>query len=156
MQKLVLKITLIAFFIICVINTTKAQDYGTSVGIRLGTFQNGLTVKHFIDDNAAVEGILGIGSGAIVVTGLYQLHADAFNVDDLKWFYGFGAHVGGVSNNKNNVNNGLLLGADAILGLQWLIPEVPVLLTADLHPRLELLNGQLLGIEPGLSIRYAF
>lgn len=124
--------------------------------MRAGTFQNGLTVKHFIGEQDAVEGILGIGSGAFVITGFYQRHADALDVDGLKWFYGLGAHVGGVSNTATNNNGGLMLGADAILGLEWVIPEVPISLTADLHPRLELLNGSLLGIEPALSVRYTF
>ncbi|TAF45662.1 MAG: hypothetical protein EAZ51_08910 [Sphingobacteriales bacterium] len=152
MQKIFLKISLFTFAGILLANISQAQEYGTGVGIRIGGFQNGLTVKHFISDNDAVEGILGIGSGAFVVTGFYQRHADAFDVDGLKWFYGVGAHVGGISKN----NAGLMLGADAILGLEWVIPQVPLSLTADLHPRLELLNGALLGIEPALSIRYTF
>lgn len=155
MQKTFLKINLIAFAIISISNLANAQEYSTSAGIRFGGFNSGITVKHFINDQDAVEGILGIGSGSFVVTGFYQRHADAFEIDGLKWFYGLGAHVGGVSQNANT-NGGLMLGADAILGLEWIIPELPISLTADLHPRLELLNGSLLGIEPALSIRYTF
>lgn len=155
MQKFFFKFSLIAFAIFFISNATQAQDYSTGIGLRAGTFQNGITIKHFIGEEDAVEGILGIGSGAFVVTGFYQRHADGLDVDGLKWFYGFGAHVGGISKNNNN-NGGLMLGADAILGLEWVIPEVPISLTADLHPRLELLNGALLGLEPALSVRYTF
>lgn len=155
MQKKQVKFILIAFAIFFVSNATKAQEYGTGIGLRIGSFQNGITIKHYIDDQNAVEGILGIGNGAFVVTGFYQRHADAFDLEGLMWFYGIGAHVGGISNNNNN-SKGLMLGADAILGLEWLIPAVPISLTADLHPGLELLNGSLLGVEPALSIRYTF
>ncbi len=155
MQNSFFKYPLIALAIFFISYSVKAQDYGTGIGLRAGTFQNGITIKHFIGEQDAVEGILGIGSGAFVVTGFYQRHADAFDIENFKWFYGLGAHVGGISKNNNN-NGGLMLGADAILGVEWLIPEVPISLTADLHPRLELLNGSLLGIEPALSIRYTF
>lgn len=149
------KITLTFFSAIFIFNIAIAQDYSTGIGLRLGTFQSGITIKHFIDEQNAVEGILGIGSEAFVVTGFFQRHAKAFDVENLNWFYGLGVHVGGVSNTKTNTN-GLMLGGDAILGLDWQIPEVPISLTADLHPRLELLNGAFLGIEPALTIRYTF
>lgn len=149
------KITLISFFAFFILTTAKAQDYSTGIGLRMGTYQNGISIKHFIDEQNAVEGVLGIGSGAFVVTGFYQRHADAFDIENLKWFYGLGAHIGGVSKTTTN-NGGLMLGADAILGLEWQIPEVPISLTADVHPRLELLNGSLIRIEPALTIRYIF
>jgi hypothetical protein len=165
MQKTFLKITFLAIAITFFGNTAQAQQYNTGVGVRLGGYENGLTVKHFISSNTAIEGILGFRPGGFALTGLYQKHATAFDVQSLKWFYGFGAHIGGIGKGKSYKrhgedrlynNSGILLGADAILGLEWLIPDLPITLGADLHPRLELLNGTFIDIEPALTIRYAF
>lgn len=38
--------------------TLAAQDYKTGVGLRLG-WESGIIVKHFLDTDAAVEGIIG-------------------------------------------------------------------------------------------------
>ena len=38
-------------------NESKAQAYNTAVGLRLGS-SSGLSVKHFISQDAAIEGIL--------------------------------------------------------------------------------------------------
>jgi hypothetical protein len=165
MQKSVLKITLIALAIMFFQNTSQAQSYKTGIGVRLGGYENGLTVKHFTQSNTAIEGILGIRPGAFVLTLLYEKHAKAFNESSLKWFYGIGGHIGSISgkrfyrrynDDRYYNNNGVLLGVDGILGLEWVIPELPISLGADLHPRLELLGGAFIDIEPAISIRYTF
>ena len=43
--------------VMCMGTEAMAQDYQTGVGLRLGV-SNGLTVKHFLSDRAALEGIL--------------------------------------------------------------------------------------------------
>jgi hypothetical protein len=164
-QKQNLVITFLASAIIFFCCTAQAQTYNTGIGIRLGGFEQGLTVKHFTNSKTAIEGILGIRPGVFVLTGLYEKHAKAFDESSLKWFYGIGAHIGSIG--KNNyykrfgsdryyTESGILLGADAILGLEWDIPELPISLTADLHPRLELVNGAFIDMAPALSIRYTF
>ena len=70
-----------------------AQDYTTGIGIRGGYF-NGLTVKHFVSDQAALEGIFTSRWRGFQVTGLYEIHNQAFNTPRLNWYYGFGAHIG--------------------------------------------------------------
>ena len=165
MQKSTLKITLIVLTIVLFQNISQAQSYKTGIGVRLGGYENGLTVKHFTKSNAAIEGILGLRPGVFVLTLLYEKHAKAFNESSLKWFYGIGGHIGGIGRNRyyKRYNDdryyderGILLGIDGILGLEWVVPELPISVGADLHPRLELLNGAFIDIEPALSIRYTF
>jgi hypothetical protein len=154
----------LTFTLILFINVSaKAQNYTTSAGLRFGGYENGLTVKHFIGSETAIEGILGFRSGGFVLTGLYEIHAPAFNEPSLTWFYGYGAHIGGTdggyrrySGNNNGYGRGLLLGADAIIGLEWQMPDLPLTLGVDLHPRLELAKGPFLDLEPALTIRYTF
>ena len=144
--------------------TAKAQDYSTAVGVKFGGYENGPSVKHFISSNAALEGILGIRSKGVVITGLYELHQPAFNVDKLKFYYGFGAHIGGVGSGRYRRFGGddeyytdskILLGADGVLGLEYKFPDAPIAVSLDLNPRLEL-NGPFFDLAPGLGLKYAF
>src|SRR5690606_15712751 len=143
-------------------STAKAQDYDMGIGLRFGGYENGITAKYFADDVTAYEGILGFRPGVVVLTGLYQKHAPAFDVQVLKWYFGLGAHIGGISGDRyrrytgedKTYSSGLLLGADAVIGLEWLIPTAPLSLGADLRPRLELGKGPFIDLEPAISIRY--
>jgi len=153
------------FFSILFFSKSNAQTYEKAIGIRAGSFEFGISGKYFTDENTALEGIVGFRPGVFVLTGLYEKHAPAFDVPDLNWYFGVGAHIGGINgeryrrsfgNDDEIYNNGILIGADAIIGLEWLIPDVPVTLGADLHPRLELGKGPFLDLEPAISIRYIF
>ncbi len=158
------------FFLTVLLSTlfwtnVKAQDYTAGVGLRFGGYENGITGKYFINESTAYEGILGFRTGVVVLTGLYEKHAPAFDVPDLKWYFGVGAHIGGINgeryrrytgNDDKVYGSGLLLGADAVIGLEWLIPNAPLSLGADLHPRIELAKGPFLDLEPAISIRYIF
>lgn len=155
----------LSIFVLLLSNSSvKAQSYNTGIGFRAGGYENGITIKHFTDSETAIEGIIGFRPGVFVVTGLYEKHATAFSEPSLKWYYGIGAHIGAISDGRrykrfygdNDFGSGLLLGADAILGLEWRVPEIPFTLGVDLHPRLELAKGPFLDIEPGFSLRYVF
>ncbi|MBC7655248.1 MAG: hypothetical protein H7098_12360 [Oligoflexus sp.] len=160
------KLILSTFTLICFAITVSAQsNYKTGVGIRGGGYENGLTIKHFTNSNTAIEGILGFRPGVVVVTGLYEKHAVAFSEPSVNWFYGAGAHIGaidgdryyrGYGKNRYYRDNGLLLGADGILGLEWKIPEIPFALSGDLHPRLELARGPFLDLEAAATLRFTF
>lgn len=166
MKKKLLKLVLAAAFMLSVNLTVCAQaNYNTGVGIRLGGYENGLTLKHFFDSETAIEGVIGFRPGVFVVTGLYEKHAIAFAEPSLTWYYGAGAHIGGISGDRYYrgygrdryyTDNGMLLGADGILGLEWQVPEIPISLGFDLHPRVELARGPFLNLEAALSIRYTF
>jgi hypothetical protein len=167
MKKYVLILSfLIALTLFPFVKSVAQVNYNVGVGLRGGGYENGLTVKYFVNSSTAYEGIIGFRPGVFVVTGLYEEHSVAFSEPSLNWFYGFGAHVGGINSNQDYRrysgdnyfynNSSLLLGADAILGLEWAIPEIPFALSMDLHPRLELAKGPFLDIEPAISIRYTF
>ena len=89
MKKLILT-CLITF---CIVSVSFAQDYNTGIGLRAG-FYNGLTVKHFISQKIALEGLLSSRWRGFEITGLYEIHNQAFNTDRLNWYIGFGGHVG--------------------------------------------------------------
>ncbi|MFO7875535.1 MAG: hypothetical protein R6U55_03000, partial [Desulfovermiculus sp.] len=64
-----------------------AQDYNTGIGLR-GGFANGLTIKHFVGEKAAFEGIVSTRWKGFQLTGLYEIHNVAFQTERLKWYFG--------------------------------------------------------------------
>ncbi|MEQ8582521.1 MAG: hypothetical protein RIC30_14900 [Marinoscillum sp.] len=137
-----------------------AQDYTTGIGIRGGYF-NGLTIKHFVGDKAAFEGILTSRWRGFQVTGLYEIHNQAFHTPRLNWYYGFGAHIGFWDGNETNWGNRgdtyTVLGIDGILGIEYNFSEIPINIGIDWKPSLNLVGySGFWGDGGALSIRYIF
>lgn len=166
MKKSFLNFTVAILLVFGLVNNATAQaNYNTAIGARLGGYENGISLKHFIASDTALEGIIGFRPGVFVVTGLYEKQAIAFAEPSLNWYYGAGAHIGGISgnrvyksygNDRYYGDSGILIGADGILGLEWQVPELPISTSLDLHPRLELARGPFLDLEAALTIRYTF
>ncbi|MCD4768836.1 MAG: hypothetical protein K8R35_01545 [Bacteroidales bacterium] len=155
MKRLLITLTILAFITI----TAGAQDYRTAIGLRGGYPANGVTIKHFLNTSNAVEGILATSHGGFVVTALYENEHWTGEYPGLNWFWGFGAHIGFWDSNPyiDNVDVSTVLGADFILGLEYTFDEIPLNLSIDLLPSVNLLGySGWGGIHGGLSIRYAF
>ena len=135
---------------------TKAQEqsssYKDAVGIRLGStvpaIKNGITYKHFIGNNA-LEGILSFGDG-VGVCGLYEIHKPLAATENLQWLVGFGGYVGFTSSTSN-------IGAAGIIGLDYKFNQIPLNLTLDWKPELNIVSK--VGFEAagvGFSARFTF
>ena len=141
-----------------------AQLYKSALGLKFGGYENGFSGKYFLNEGTALEGILGIRNKGLVITGLYELHQTAFNLPELKFYYGAGAHLGAVGNgtykryggDDEYYDGGILLGADGVLGLEYLIPNSPIAVSLDLNPRVELARGPFFDLAPGLGLKYTF
>lgn len=150
---------LIIFFITATAAMLNAQDYKTGLGFRIGTGA-GLTVKHFFTEKKAFEGLLITRWHSFDITGLYEVHNEAFDTDKLKWFYGGGAHIGFY--NGDYVEWGYpgstasVLGIDGIIGLEYTFDEAPINLGLDLKPALNLFGYTSFWAEFGFSVRYVF
>lgn len=137
-----------------------AQDYKTSLGIRAGV-PVGVTVKHFLSSTNAVEGILASRWSGFVITGLWEVEHWTGQYPGLNWYWGAGAHLGtwseGYNPRLNQTYSGVVLGADGIIGLDYTFDEIPLNLSLDLMPTINLIGytgwG---GINGALSIRYVF
>ncbi|WP_345954992.1 hypothetical protein [Mucilaginibacter sp. PAMB04168] len=155
---------IIAAFVMLLQQKASAQDYRGAVGLKFGGYENGISGKYFMKPNTAIEGILGIRSHGVVLTGLYEIHQTAFDVAELKFYYGAGAHLGAVGDgyykryggDDEYYKSGLLLGADGVIGLEYLIPQSPIAISLDLNPRVELARGPFFDLAPGLGIKYTF
>jgi hypothetical protein len=127
---------------------SSGQDYTTALGVKF--YPGAITLKHFIRENRAVEGI-----GYFWDRGfLYEIHGDINDVSGLKWYVGPGAHVGFYS---SKWGGGTSLGVDGVLGLDYKFDDVPINISLDWQPSFEFgsrdWNG-FAGNFGGLSIRY--
>ena len=160
-----LKKTIITFFTLVLMaagSEALAQDYQTGVGLRLGV-SNGLSVKHFVSDRAAIEGLLHTRWKGLVITGLYEVHQDIQELPGLRWFYGGGAHIGtwngkrGHPNWRHNHNGYTVFGLDGIIGLDYKFTGAPINLSLDYKPAFNITNDVgFWGDEVALSLRFAF
>lgn len=156
------KIVMVCLFMICLGSIIKAQDYRTGIGLR-GGFESGLTVKHFTHEKSAFEFILASRWRGFEVTGLYEVHNQFADVERLKWFVGFGAHVGFWNGNYTYRYWGeqgttyTVVGIDGILGLEYSFTEVPISLGLDWKPAFNFIGYSGFWADGGaLSIRYIF
>ena len=156
LKKFVLLI--IITFLLC--TNTYSQLYRTGIGAR-GGFSSGINVKHFISEGSAMEGIFAFHRGGLLITGLYQYHATAFDAPGLQWFYGAGAHVGIYGESHPHgwfPDNGdhIALGVDGIVGLEYKIEDIPISLSVDVMPRLNFFGHTGFFMGAGLSVRYVW
>lgn len=138
--------------------TSFGQLYNTGVGARLGFF-NGLTVKHFMQEGRAVEGILSTRWDGFIITGLYEFQQPFADVNNLEWFYGGGVHVGFWQAGRYHFDGEAksVFGLDLILGVEYTFDEIPFSASLDWKPAFNVVgNSNWWGDGVALSIRYTF
>jgi hypothetical protein len=134
----------------------KAQDYKTALGVRLSSsdaiVNNSVTFKYFFSNSVAVEGLLSFGDP--VALGLLIEKHKPTALGGLTWFYGAGAYIGFESSKTENAKN---FGAQGVLGLDYKLPALPLNLSVDWKPELNIVKEAV--FEPaalGASIRFTF
>ncbi len=136
-------------------NSFNASDsYTTALGVKF--YPGAITVKHFIRDNVALEGLGYFWDRGARITGLYEIHGNINDVAGLKWYIGPGAHLG-FYNTK--YGGGSSIGVDGVLGLDYKISGAPIVLSLDWQPSFEFGNNYGNGFSGnwgGFAIRYAF
>ena len=135
-----------------------AQDYKTGVGIRLSSsgpaVNNSVSFKYFMNQKAAIEALLTFDRKA-AIGALVEIHQPMPSAEGMKWFYGAGAYIG-FDADKNNVNRSLM-GAQGIIGLDYKFPNLPLNLSLDWKPELNIIDN--INFEPsaiGFSMRFTF
>lgn len=138
-------------------HTTNSTSYQTALGLKIWD-GGGISLKHFINDSRAVEGIGYFYKRGFRLTGLYEIHYDINDAPGLKWYVGPGAHLG-VYNDKyyHYGQNKAVLGIDGVLGLDYKFNNVPINLSLDWQPTFEFASDfGFNGSWGGLGIRYTF
>lgn len=137
----------------------KGTDYQTALGVKV--YPGAVSVKHFIGNGRAIEGLGYISSDGFRLTGLYELHYPIASVEGLQWYVGGGGHIGIWSENwKNrfpNRSGGLAIGIDGVLGLDYKIKGAPLNLSFDWQPSFNIIGYNYFeGGWGGLAVRYTF
>ncbi|GGA96445.1 hypothetical protein [Puia dinghuensis] len=135
-------------------NRLSAQDYKLAMGIRFSsaspTLNNSVSVKYFLDETNAVEGLISFGTG-FGVGGLYERHQLIGAVPAFTWFYGVGGYVGWRNNNTTHI------GPTGAIGLDYKFANAPVNLSLDWQPELDLApNIDFIPDAFGITVRYTF
>ncbi len=110
---------------------SQAQNWG--IGLR-GGFDYGLTVKKYMGANS-LDFMGHIHNNGFQVAGLYEWNyglSHGFNL-----YYGAGLGLGAWNNADDDMSFGL--SVDFIVGVEWKVPNVPLSLSLDWKPAIEIL-----------------
>jgi hypothetical protein len=154
------KIILIVLISFCFATVSFSQNYNTGIGLR-GGFSSGLTIKHFVSSNSAIEAIIATRWQGLELTGLYEFHHSFFDAESLNWYIGFGGHVGFWNGDHSYWGEPgtdyTVAGVDGILGIEYSFRTVPINIGIDWKPELNLIGYTGFWADGGaLSIRYIF
>lgn len=127
-------LTLLLIFIASSFSLLKAQDYKVGLGVRLSnstpTLNNSVTIKYFMSQQHALEGLISFGS-RFGIGGLYEVHKPT-TATGLNWFFGGGAYIGFQDSNT-------YLGPTGIIGLDYKFTNIPLNLSLDWKPELDII-----------------
>jgi hypothetical protein len=154
--------------------TAIGQNYNSAIGVRLGGLASGISLKHFVSGNGALEGLLSFHSHTFIITGLYESYHAFPNAEGLAWFWGGGAHIGFYGTDyryggwyydkhhhkvlevDDDYDSSVSFGGDFIIGLDYKFKNAPVNLSLDVKPMIDLIPGVYGYWEGGLGIRFTF
>lgn len=145
-------LTLLLFVLASAFFTATAQDYKVALGVRLSnatpTLSNAVSLKYNMNQKHSLEGLISFGS-RFGLGGLYEVN-NMTTVQGLNWFYGGGAYVG-------FENGDTYLGPTGIIGLDYKFPNIPLNLSLDWKPELDIIPA--INFVPdafGFSARFTF
>lgn len=145
------------------------HDYRNAIGIRAGR-TSGVTFKHFFNTGNALELIGAFWPNAVGLTALYEKHTGT-GLNGLKFYYGGGGHLTAGTGtyyhwhgNRDRPypsrygRDGFAAGIDGIAGLDYKIGPIPLALSLDLKPFVEISNYGVIytALDAGLGIKLAF
>jgi hypothetical protein len=144
-------VILFAGILLAAVNTQAQTQH--QAGVRLGSIDQalstGFTYRYFLNEKSAIEGILNLRNEAIAVGALYERFAPIQGVEGLQWFYGAGAYVGFQAFEN--------FGITGIAGMDYSFKEVPINLSVDWKPELNLI--EYVGFRAStvaVSVRFVF
>ena len=132
------------------------QSYRTALGVKF--YPGAITLKHFTRNDRALEGLATFWNYGFRFTGLYEIHGDINGAPGLKWYVGPGAHIGFWNDEWNRKypdrDDGVAIGIDGVLGLDYKINNAPLNLSLDWQPSFNIIGYTHFSSWGGLAIRY--
>lgn len=159
---LFLPILLLSFTVARAQGDHTGGGYKTALGVRLSSsnamVNNSVSIKHFINDKMAIEGLLSFGD-PLAIGALFELHKPLAS-EGLTYFYGAGGYISFVKKvNPNTLKTTTdpNFGAMGIIGLDYKFTNIPLNLSLDWKPELNIVSD--INFEPaaiGFSARFTF
>lgn len=127
-----------------------AQEYKWAVGARVGGQTAGISGKYNIDGVNGIEGILSFPyKNGFLATALYERYVPVID-HGFYFFYGAGGHIG-------KWDSKFAVGADAIVGLEYRIPNAPLAISIDYKPTFNIASRtKFYMLDFGLGLRAMF
>jgi hypothetical protein len=132
-----------------VAHSAAAQKYNTAAGLRLGGGNYGITVQQRVASRITIEGIAGLREREYSGTVLGEYHFGILG-PSLNYYFGAGGHLG------NNKDTGGFGGLDALVGVEYKVAFLPVVLSFDFKPSYEINSADYARFPTAFSIRYVF
>lgn len=131
-----------------------AQNYNWAIGVRGGAQTSGISTKINFNPTNSLELILDLAHGVngyALAQWNIPVIAQGFN-----FYYGAGAHIGQW---KKHGYHKFTFGIDGMIGLEYKIQNIPLVLSVDYKPALNLI-GQTIPLfvadDLALSVRVCF
>jgi hypothetical protein len=149
------KIVFMLFLLIAAtfVNKAFSQDYKVAIGIRFSTpsptLSNSVSVKYFINDRDAIEGLISFGT-RFGIGGLYEVHQLIGATPAFTWYFGGGAYIGSQANTT-------FVGPTGVIGIDYKFQNAPINLSLDWKPELDIIPS--INFVPdafGLTARFTF
>ncbi len=132
-----------------------SQGYDSSLGGRGGVY-NGISFKYFMSSYDAIEIVGAFYRENLFFAGMFQMHNPISEVSNLNWYYGFGAHIGFFGRLHNPDDPATRIGGSGNLGLEYRLERIPITLSIDILPSLDVFSHTRFWIGGGIAIRYVF
>ncbi|QKG58394.1 hypothetical protein GKZ68_18220 [Hymenobacter sp. BRD128] len=126
-----------------------AQKYDTALGARLGGGNYGITLQQRVASRVTIEGIAGLGQREYSGTVLGEYHFGILG-PSLNYYFGAGGHLG------HNKDTGGFGGFDGLVGVEYKVAFLPVVLSLDFKPTIEVNSADYARFPTAFSIRYVF
>lgn len=154
---------ILALQLIISISASAQNNYKTALGLRLNGGA-GITVRHFLNDERSIEGILYTRWRGINLTGLYTVNKAVFSEPGFNFFIGGGGHIGFWERKyspwwkeDDDFDTRMVIGLDGQIGLEYTFRKIPLNLSVDWKPAINLVGiTNFWGSDAGLSVRYTF
>jgi hypothetical protein len=145
------KFILAGIILLCFVGSRSfAQEYKMGLGARFtnaqATVNNSISFRYFLNEGTALEALVSFDPFS--VGGLYEIFRP-LGTPGLKWFYGGGGYV--------SFSDDRVLGAMGIIGLDYKFQRIPLNISLDWKPELNLVKQvDFEAATVGLGVRFVF
>lgn len=151
MKRIILAVLLTTGFYAVSNAQNMSSSYKTAIGAK-GYFGDGsiggFNIKHFIQNNRALEGSLLFRNHVFLIEGLYEWHGDISGANGLKWYVGPGAWIGSSFND-------FVFAGRGTLGLDYKFTGAPISVAFDVNPTLTFTPDTDFSFFAGVAFRFA-